>query len=229
MEELNEKNQLSDIVLNKTSTSNSNKKILLAVATLGIVLIVVVVLMNTLNSNGTQNLPQATLPPKPQVTQQPTIEDEPLFEEVQVLEDGVADDDSADLDQIAQRLKQQSQQTQHVQEQRTQPKTAPAPQPKQHVQHAKVAPKTTHHKVTHPVQKHTVGGHYYIQVGSFAKYEPNKKFLHKITSLGYHYKYHKVGKLNKVLVGPFATPSQAAKAKKQLRAHVTPGAFLVKL
>ncbi len=76
-------------------------------------------------------------------------------------------------------------------------------------------------------------GKYYIQVGSFAKYEPSKAFLNKITNRGYTYTYHKVtrsGKtLNKVLVGPFKTQSAAREALPVIRKSVEPGAFLIKL
>ncbi|MEJ2373476.1 MAG: SPOR domain-containing protein, partial [Sulfurimonas sp.] len=81
--------------------------------------------------------------------------------------------------------------------------------------------------------KTTVGISYYIQVGSFTKYEPNKKFLNSITKLGYKYRYHKVQvnskTLNKVLVGPFTTEKEARDARRILRSKVEPGAFLVKL
>ena len=66
-------------------------------------------------------------------------------------------------------------------------------------------------------------------MGSFSKYEPNKKFLHSITNVGYHYTYHKVKSINKVLVGPFNSRQEATAARRTLRAKVEPGAFLVKL
>ena len=60
-----------------------------------------------------------------------------------------------------------------------------------------------------------------------------KKFLKSITDLGYSYEYHKVTKnsktLNKVLVGPFSTTTQAKDARRILRAKVEPGAFLTKI
>jgi len=216
---MDDKNELSDIVLNKNNTAGSSKKIVLAVATLGVVLIIVIMLMNSMNSSSTDNLPQAVLPPKPQKEViQESVQEEPLFEEVEVMEDDAAND--ADLDKIAQKLKQESQ------------VTAPTPVKKTPVVKKKTVVKTTP-STTHTTKKvsktatNTIK--YYIQVGSFSKYEPNKKFLHSITKLGFNYKYHKVGALNKVLVGPFKTRKEAENAKKVLRAKVEPGAFLVKL
>jgi len=215
---MNDKNELSDIVLNKNGSSSSNKKIILAVATLGIILIVVVMLMNSLSSQGTDNLPQAVLPPEPQAqaaTQKAT--EEPLFEDVEVIQDNTSSDE--DLNKIAQKLKQESAQEQKAV---TIPKKTVAMKKK-----TAIKSKTT----TKP--QATTAIKYYIQVGSFSKYEPNKKFLKSITDLGYKYTYHKVTvnakTLNKVLIGPFKTKKEANDAKRVIRAKIEPGAFLVKL
>ena len=213
---MNENNELNDIILNKGSSANSNKKIILAVATLGVILIIVVMLMNSLSSSSNENLPQAVLPPQPQANAVAQIEEEPLFEEIEVVEE--SDNMNSDLDQIAQKLKQESLKEEVIIEE----KTVKAP-----VVQAKKTPK----KVA-PAQKAVVGN-YYIQVGSFSKYEPNKKFLKSITDLGFNYKYHNIviksKTLNKVLVGPFTTEKEAKDARRVLRAKVEPGAFLVKL
>jgi DedD protein len=217
---MNDKNELNDIILNKSGSTNSNKKIILAVATLGVILIIVVMLMNSLSSNGTDNLPQAVLPPEPQTQQADQAEEEPLFEEIEVVEEKSSDD--SDLDKIAQKLKQESLEEKEMQEE------AIVATPKKIVQKTVVAKKKTIKKHTKK-QQVVASGSYYIQVGSFSRYKPNKKFLHSISSLGYHYRYHKIKNLNKVLVGPFKTRKEANKAKRTLRSKVEPGAFLVKL
>jgi len=214
---MNEKHELNDIILNKGGATNSNKKIILAVATLGVILIIVVMLMNSLSSTGTDNLPQAVLPPEPKTVAQDAVEEEPLFEEVEVVQDNESSDD--DLDKIAQKLKQESFENDKVEEE-----TIVTPK--------KVIKKTIVRKVTPKKvikSKDISTASYFIQVGSFSKYEPNKKFLGSITKLGYHYKYHKVGTMNKVLVGPFKTANEAKKARRTLRSKVEPGAFLVKI
>ncbi len=213
---MNDKNELNDIILNKGTNNNSNKKIILAVATLGVILIVVVMLMNSLSSSGTDNLPQAVLPPQPQ-TQVSESTEEPLFEDVSVVEEESSSD--ADLALIAQKLKEESLEediTEAVIDQ------TPTPQKPKTIKKKKIA------KVTAPRAK-TSAISYYIQVGSFSKYEPNKKFLDSIKKLGYNYKYHTVGNLKKVLVGPFKTSSEAKNARRTLRSKVEPGSFLVKL
>ena len=213
---MNEKPELNDIILNKGATPNSNKKIILAVATLGVILIIVVMLMNSLSSNGTDNLPQAVLPPEPQTIVQDELKEEPLFEDVEVIQEETSSD--ADLDLIAQKLKEESFEEEVIAE--------PVVTPKKTVEKPSIK-KPVAKKVITP--KYTPSGSYFIQVGSFSTYEPNKKFLNSIKKLGYHYKYHKVGIMNKVLVGPFKTSDEAKKARRILRSKVEPGAFLVKL
>jgi DedD protein len=231
---MDEKNELSDIVLNKGGSSNSNKKIILAIATLGVVLIVVIMLMNSINSKGTGNLPQAVLPPEPKTVtaSENTLDKEPLFEDVPVVEEDTQE--SSNLNNIAKKLKKESAAV-SVEEVNETPLKATVTEkkavPQKTIKHEtkvqrQVAVKHTSKPVTH---KTTPTHAYFIQVGSFSKYQPNKKFLNSITNLGYHYSFKKVKNMNKVLVGPFATHAQANKAKAVLRSKVAPGAFLVKL
>ena len=216
---MEEKNELNDIILNKGGVANNNKKIVLAVATLGVILIIVVMLMNSLTSSGTDNLPQAVLPPEPKAQTAPDIVDEPLFEEVEVVQEQSSD--SENLDQIAQKLKQES--LEEVQEPVI-AKAKPKPTPE---------PKLQKPAKKHSVTKATPSISYYVQVGSFSKYAPNKKFLKSITDRGFSYKYHKVTKnsktLNKVLVGPFSKEKEARSALRVIRKSIEPGAFLTKL
>lgn len=221
---MEEKNELNDIILNKGAGSSSNKKIILAVAALGVILIIVVMLMNSLTSSGTDNLPQAVLPPEPQVQAQNELEEEPLFEEVEVIQD--ESQNNADLDQIAQRLKQESQADAAPTQVEETPKKVITP--------VKEVPKKVEAPKPTPTQKSVAATDaYYIQVGSFSKYEPNKQFLSSITDKGFRYKYHKVTAnsktLTKVLVGPFNTEKEARDALRTVRSSIEAGAFLTKI
>ena len=216
---MEEKNELNDIILNKGGESNGNKKIILAVATLGVILIIVVMLMNTLTSDGTDNLPQAVLPPEPNIKSAQQNADESLFEEVEVIQEDKQDGDS--LDKIAQRLKQESKEEKTVAPPAVKPEKKETPK------------KVVETKKETPEVKSKPSQTYYIQVGSFSKYEPNKKFLKSITDKGFSYKYHKVTKdsktLNKVLVGPFNSEKEARSALRTIRTSVEAGAFLTKI
>lgn len=220
---MDEKNELNDIILNKGKGSSGNRKILFAIATLGAILIIVVMLMNSVSSNSSNNLPKAVLPPEPaKVQQADAVEEEPLFEDVQVVEE---QNDGNDLDKITQKLKQES-----VQEETKVVESTPQPKPKPVEKVQKTVVKNTPKKV---VPTSSNNDAYYVQVGSFSKYEPNKKFLKSIQDLGYNYTYHKVTinskTLNKVLVGPFSSKDDAQKARTVLRAKVESGAFLTKI
>jgi len=218
---MSEKNELNDIILNKGGSNGSNKKIVLAIATLGVVLIIVVMLMSTLTPDAKDNLPQPIPLPQEEVTSNQAPKEEPLFEEVEVVKENSNNDN---LDEIAQRLKQESQEKKEVvKETKKVVKTAPKPTPKKVVSTKKEAPKA----------KTTTSSSYYVQVGSFSKYAPNKKFLDSIVRQGYKYKFHKVTQnsktLNKVLVGPFYTEKEARDALRTIRTNIEAGAFLTKI
>jgi DedD protein len=229
---MDEKNELNDIILDKNGGVNKNKKIILASAVFGVVLIGVVLVMSNISSDGTNNLPKPVSIDEQKVE---TIQDSSskssdssLFEEVEVIEEEPIYDNKLDL--IAQKLKQESQE--EVVKKEIQ--TIPNPKPK----HISVKKDTVKHKEvakvekTHSVKKH-IAKKYYVQVGSFSKYEPNKKFLKSITDRGFNYKYHKVNVnsqvLNKILIGPFRSEKDARVALKTIRKHIEAGAFLTKI
>jgi DedD protein len=219
---MEEKNELNDIILNRGGNSNGNKKVLMAIATLAIILIIVVVIMNRLNSDGTENLPQAVLPPEPSATPA-IVKEDPLFEPVEVIEESAPAEDN--LDRIAQKLKEESMMEEEAPVVVVEDKPAP-------VKPAPVATKPAPApKETKPVPVTT--GKYYVQVGSFTKFEPNKKFLKSITDSGYTYTYHKVQRngstINKVLIGPFNSEKEARSALKTIRKNIESGAFLTKV
>ena len=228
---MRDNNELNDIILNKGSSANNNKKVILAVATLGVILIVVVMLMNSLTSTGTDNLPQTPLPPEPKTQATQEMKDEPLFEEVEVMQEESQASDN--LDAIAKKLKEESQEleTPEVQMIEEPVIVVAKPKPTPVVQAKPVVKVKAEPKPSAPLS--TSKSYYYIQVGSFSKFAPNKKFLSSITNLGYEYKFHKITKngtsLNKVLVGPFKSTTTAKDARRILRAKVEPGAFLIKL
>jgi len=235
---MEEKNELNDIILNKSTHNANNKKLLLAVATLALILIIVVVIMNSLKSEGTDNLPQAVLPPEP-MTQSESVQNDPLFEPVEVIEEEAPDNDR--LNKIAQKLKKESLQKEApkvVEEEVVvvEPEALTPPKVSKKVPTAVVKPKVVTPKVlakkkvaTPSVEKNRM----YVQVGSFSKYAPSATFLKKIKKEGYRYSFHKVqrnGKtINKVLVGPFKSESEARKALGKIRKTIESGAFLTKV
>lgn len=241
---MEEKNELNDIILNKPSAINNNKKILFAVGTLGIILIIVIMLMSSFSSTTNNNLPQPLVSEpteeeallEPEATSDIVTSDvkEPLFKEVEVITEEPTHNDN--LDEIAQKLKQESMapKMQKVQPKpivkKPMPVTVAKPKPI-----VKQQPKRDYVYQEQKAKqlKKVVSGKYYLQVGSFTIYKPNKKFLKKITDKGYSYIYHKVTvkskTINKVLVGPFGTEKDARNALKAVRNSIEHGAFLIKI
>ncbi len=123
---MEEKNELNDIILNKSGSGSSTKKLLLAIAALTLILIIVLVIMNSLKSESDEQAPNAAVVPEPS---SPTeVIDDPLFEPVEVIQEGGNETASQDLGQIAQKIKQESFQTAPVAEANTQPVMPATPQ-----------------------------------------------------------------------------------------------------
>lgn len=126
---MEEKNELNDIILNKSGGGAGSKKLLLAIAALTLILIIVLVIMNSLKSESTEAAPQVAIPPEP--TAPSEIIDDPLFEPVEVIQEGNnPPSGSEDLGKIAQKIKQESFDTAPVEEAPPVHAPAPAVQPK---------------------------------------------------------------------------------------------------
>ncbi len=104
---MEEKNELNDIILNKSGSNSGSKKLLLAIATFTLILIIVLVIMNSLKNDDVQKSPQAILPPEP--TAPTEIINDPLFEPVEVIQEGNENANATtDLNQVAQKIKEES-------------------------------------------------------------------------------------------------------------------------
>ena len=115
---MEEKNELNDIILSKSGSNSNSKKLLLAIAALTLILIIVLVIMNSLKTQSDEQPPLAAVPPQP--TSPTEIIDDPLFEPVEVIQEGAGNVTNAeapqDLGQIAQKIKEESFQNTPVQE-----------------------------------------------------------------------------------------------------------------
>jgi len=237
---MDDHNELNDIILNKSDTKTNQKKILLTIATFAIILIIVVIVMNMMNSSGTDNLPKAELSPE-KTENLVTVQDDPLFEAVEVTYDKEADSalqTKADLDKLTQQIKRQVQKEDEAEqavEQEiiiVQENEFESIKNEPKVQSQSKAPNQVKSAVRKGSAKRAIEiGATYIQVGSFSKYTPNKKFLSTITRSGYDYAYHRVvqqGKIvNKLLVGPFKSRADAQSALMSVRKNITPDAFII--
>jgi len=253
---MEERNELNDIILNKSPKNNSTKKILLTIATFAITLIIVIVIMNQIGSKKESSLPHA-----PQMSEV-TVEEVVQEPEVEVTEESSpAEETSSELiedvvtgESIVPATASTAKPSEPLFEEPEiieEPDYATASKPKSTA--PAVVTKTEEKQVLKPKPVRPSGkydpksksivnvetaavaqtGQYYIQVGSFATYAPSKIFLEKISRHGYTYTYHKVTRngrtLNKVLVGPFKTQSAAREALPVIKSDVEQGAFLTKI
>ncbi|MGD9968910.1 MAG: SPOR domain-containing protein [Sulfuricurvum sp.] len=120
---MEEKNELNDIILNKRGAGSNSKKLLLAIAALTLILIVVLVIMNSLKSDNGE-APVVKKEPQAQPSAPTEVIDDPLFEPVEVIQEGNNATSGEDLDKIAQKIKQESYDSASAQ-----PSSAPAPTP----------------------------------------------------------------------------------------------------
>jgi len=139
---MEEKNELNDIILSKSGSNSNSKKLLLAIAALTLILIIVLVIMNSLKTQSDEQPPLAAVPPQP--TSPTEIIDDPLFEPVEVIQEGAGNVTNAeapqDLGQIAQKIKQESFQNSPVQENVVQSAPTTVVQPSAPMQQVKSAP-----------------------------------------------------------------------------------------
>lgn len=143
---MEEKNELNDIILNKSGSNTGSKKLLLAIATFTLILIIVLVIMNSLKNDDVQKSPQAILPPEP--TAPTEIINDPLFEPVEVIQEGNENANATtDLNQVALKIKEESLQSPSATQKAViEPIVVSTPAPKANVQPTavttKVAPAT---------------------------------------------------------------------------------------
>ncbi len=225
---MDERNELNDIILNKSSKSNNTKKILLTIATFAITLIIVVVIMNQVSGSKESSLPHApqkheavieevVLEPEAETTEESVPVIENSIEHTSELVDKADDDDKEvvvpdgkdETERIVDEVFEDEQTIEEpvyssTKENKPAKKTVKKEPKRQVIKPAKVQPSGKYDPKSKRVKQASkplasVSGKYYIQVGSFAKYKPSKLFLNKIADHGYTYTFHKVTRSGKTL------------------------------
>jgi DedD protein len=224
---MEEKNELTDIMLDKSGGRSSGaKKTALMVAALAVVLILAIVVMNIISGSKNENLPQPILPPEPDLYERMEVENDPLFEPVDMETKDTLGDEQ--FDEITKKLKAQSlEDVEPRMPSLAEPEPAiVAPQPR-----VESKPEVAKSKPVASGQK--AGSGFYIQVGSFQKYKPNNKFLTNINKKGYTYYFHRVtingAALNKVLVGPYQSRTDAKNNLAKVRSDLEKNAYILKI
>lgn len=67
---------------------------------------------------------------------------------------------------------------------------------------------------------------FYIQVGSFSKFSPNKQLIGTINEGKYSYRMQKSGDNNRLLIGPYGTKQEAQDILSEIRSKINKDAFI---
>ncbi|WP_187648154.1 SPOR domain-containing protein [Nitrosophilus labii] len=218
-------NELDDIILDKKDKKIDIKKIALLAGSVILLLIIVISIVKiTSGDNETENedffATESATPTEDKIDEdykqvpiikEETTEPEEKFEKI--VEEVIEEQKTEDL-----------QKTTPAQE--FDKKPVKKTQQKKEIQaDTKISDKKTYKTVTK--------GEYYIQVGAFYKFSPNKKFLDKIQKSGYDYIIKTVIKnsseVKKVLIGPYKTRAEAKKALSSIKKTVKKDAFIVRI
>ncbi len=222
------KNELSDIVLEKDGDKILKvKRVLIIIAVLIIIFLAVLLSMKLLNKPKENATPNLILPPEPTTTVQKTKKDEELFKQVPIVEEKQGKKD--DFEKIVKNLKEKETKIDKIEKTKTDAKIETKSETT--VQPVVKAIKKTEPKAMKTVKKvaHSLKATngIYIQVGATSKFSPDKKFLEKIKKQKLNYRLLGIKingkKITKILVGPFKSRAQAkanlANVRKELNKH----------
>jgi DedD protein len=240
---MEDKNELSDIVLEKDDNKAlKTKRILVITALLILVFLLVLVVMKLINKpDSNEEQSKLLLPPEPALTQETTKKDDQLFKQVPIIQEDEADKKES-FEEMVKNLKEKE-----IQKGKVPSSSSTTTQPKKEEVKAPEKPKSPQikevkkPKATTPTKKEvskepsstTAKNGIYIQVGATSKYTPSKKFLATIKSKNYTYRLLPITingkKVTKILVGPFANTSSAKKSLEDVKKQINKDAFIYRV
>jgi len=218
---MDEKNELSDIMLDKRgSTPAKKRKILLFVVLLIVLFLIALVGMKLFNKPEVKkNNFNIVLPPEPSAKTSSTKED--LFKQVPIIEENATDKKNS-FNAMVEKLKNREKQkevnsTKVVNKVKTEIQSQIKSKP----------------KIDKKIIKTNVTGAnkgVYVQVGVTFRTKPDKKYLKKITAAGYHYRLYKLkisGKnATKILIGPYKSKKSARASLAKIKKSINKAAFI---
>ena len=232
---MEDKNELSDIVLEKTDNKTlKTKRVLIIIAILIIIFLAVILSMKLINKPTQNSEPKLILPPQPTTSIKKAKKDEQLFKQVPIIKEKTDKKDS--FENMVKSLKEKE-------IQKTNKNNLKQPIAKKEVPKVVKTPKVIH-TVVNPIVKakakkvirttsNRATSGVYIQVGATSKYSPDKKYLKKITDKKYTYKLLpmviKGKKITKILIGPFKTNKAAKANMSDVKKSINKNAFLYRV
>ncbi len=236
---MEDKNELSDIVLEKDGDKIlKTKRVLIIIAILIIIFLGVLLSMKLLNKPMHNDVSALILPPEPTSSMEKSVKDQELFKQVPIIEQNNTKKDN--FENMVKNLKEKELATAKTNEKNV---TTEASKQAKKVATVKtivepvVKPiKSTIKKMskkipTKNLSKATKG--IYIQVGATSKYTPNKKFLKLISDKKYSYKLLSISingkKVTKILIGPFKDSKDAKNNINSIRKSINKNAFIYRV
>ncbi|KFL34315.1 MULTISPECIES: SPOR domain-containing protein [unclassified Sulfurospirillum] len=237
------RNELSDIVLEKGDNKTLRmKRILILVAFLILVFLVALASMKVANKDEGKDTSKLILPPEPtQETQIP--KDDQLFKQVPIIEENPKKESFEDMIKTLKEKEAQKQEEAKETEKTATPATTPSvketlpskvkEEPKKEATKAQPLLRST--EVSSSEKAPTSGSAdagIYVQIGAVAT-TPDAKQLNDIKSKGFEYKLYTTvvngNKVTKILIGPYAKSSDAESALVLIRSSVNKNAFIYRV
>lgn len=243
---MEDKNELSDIVLDKEDGAKGMKlkRILVIAAVLVLLFLAVLIIMRAINTPETEQEARLVLPPEPQsetASQASEANEDKLFQQVPIIEE----EPKESFEDMVKKLKEKEMN-------RTAPaKEAPAevappaptatpetqaPEPAPEPQ-APTAPEPESTPEPKPEPKSSsdsqAASGIYIQIASVSKEVPDANYLKSVTDKNFQYTLYRTTvaqkPLTKILVGPYDSNAAAREALSEVKEKLSPNAFIFRV
>jgi DedD protein len=233
------RNELSDIVLEKGDSKTVKlKRLLILVAFLILIFLVALASMKMMNKDDAKNTSKLILPPEPTTQEVPVTKDDQLFKQVPIIEENPKKESFEDMIKTLKEKEVQKQEEAKTKETLPAVPTKPeplktpevktkeaTPPPAKEVAKPKETPST-------PAVSSSADAGIYIQVGAVAT-NPEQKVLNDIKSKGFEYRLYKTvvngNNVTKILIGPYAKSEDAQSALVSVRASINKNAFIYRV
>ena len=234
------RNELSDIVLEKGDSKTLKlKRILILVAFLILVFLVALASMKMMNKEPSKETSKLILPPEPSAQEAPVTKDDQLFKQVPIIEENPKKESFEEMIKTLKEKEAQKQEEAKVKESATQT-TAPIKSETPKVTETKPKEESVKKEVAKPKeapapvsqQSTSADAGIYIQIGAVAT-APEQKILNDIKSKGFEYRLYKTvvngNNVTKILIGPYAKSEDAQNALISVRASINKNAFIYRI
>ncbi len=234
------RNELSDIVLEKGDSKTLKlKRILILVAFLILVFLVALASMKMMNKEPSKETSKLILPPEPSAQEAPVTKDDQLFKQVPIIEENPKKESFEEMIKTLKEKEAQKQEEAKVKESATQT-TAPIKSETPKVTETKPKEENVKKEVAKPKeapapvsqQSTSADAGIYIQIGAVAT-APEQKVLNDIKSKGFEYRLYKTvvngNNVTKILIGPYAKSEDAQNALISVRASINKNAFIYRI